>query len=111
MIKCVIKGTTITIDGSENSTQTMLQNAQNAGYSESTIEILTEEEYDARKALEPNPEGEITSLKAQLTETDYKIIKCSEYQLAGLELPYDIATLHADRQNKRTRINELELTL
>jgi len=52
---------------------------------------------------------EIVELKKQLTETDYKIIKCYEYQLAGLELPYDIQTLHAERQALRDRINELEV--
>lgn len=50
----------------------------------------------------------ISELKTQLNDTDYKIIKCSEYQLAGLELPYDIATLHAQRQAIRDEINELE---
>jgi len=56
-------------------------------------------------------EQEIARLKAELKETDYKIIKCSEYQLAEQLLPYDIATLHAERQALRDRINELELTL
>jgi len=50
----------------------------------------------------------IDNLKRQLTETDYKIIKCSEYQLAGLELPYDIAELHTERQELRNKISELE---
>lgn len=50
----------------------------------------------------------IESLKQQLTNTDYKIIKCSEYQLAGLEMPYDIALLHKTRQELRDKINELE---
>lgn len=61
---------------------------------------------------DPTPEEikqqRISELKAQLTETDYKIIKCSEYQLAGLDLPYDIAELHATRQAMRDEINELE---
>lgn len=51
---------------------------------------------------------QIAAMKEQLAETDYKIIKCSEYQLAGLELPYDIAALHTDRQALRDQINELE---
>jgi len=53
----------------------------------------------------------IGQLKAQLEETDYMIIKCSEYQLIGLDMPYDIATLHAERQVLRDQINELELSL
>lgn len=50
----------------------------------------------------------IEVLKKQLEITDYKIIKCSEYQLAGLELPYDIETLHQERQAIRDQINEME---
>jgi hypothetical protein len=50
----------------------------------------------------------IEELKTKLTDTDYKIIKCSEYQLAGKELPYDIAELHAERQALRDEINILE---
>ena len=50
----------------------------------------------------------IAELKVQLDDTDYKIVKCSEYQLVGLELPYDIAALHAQRQAIRDEINELE---
>ena len=60
----------------------------------------------------PTPEqekqAEIIRLKDELAATDYKIIKCSEYQLAGQVLPYDIAELHATRQALRDRINELE---
>lgn len=56
----------------------------------------------------PSAEEQIAELKKQLDSTDYKIIKCSEYQLAGAELPYDIAELHAQRQALRDAINELE---
>lgn len=60
----------------------------------------------------PTPEEEkqrrIAELKAQLAATDYKIIKCSECSLAGLDLPYDIAALHAERQAIRDEINRLE---
>ena len=51
---------------------------------------------------------EIVELKKQLAETDYKIIKCYEYQLVGLELPYDIQTLHTERQALRDRIKMCE---
>lgn len=57
---------------------------------------------------EPNNMNEILSLKAKLQETDYKIIKCSEFQLAGMESPYDIQQLHSDRQEIRDKINELQ---
>lgn len=52
--------------------------------------------------------AEIAKLKAELTSTDYKVVKCSEAQMAGEELPYDIVALHAERQALRDRINELE---
>lgn len=55
-----------------------------------------------------NADAEIERLQEELNNTDYKIIKCSEYQLAGLEIPYDIAELHRNRQELRDRINELQ---
>lgn len=61
---------------------------------------------------EPTPEEikqrQINELKLQLNSTDYKIIKCSECSLVGVELPYDIAELHTQRQALRDEINELE---
>lgn len=59
---------------------------------------------------EPNLSStqQIQELKYQLAETDYKIIKCYEYNLAGLDLPYDIEELHTERQALRDKINELE---
>ena len=54
---------------------------------------------------------QIDSLKAQLSATDYKIIKCSEAQLVGEELPYNIEELHNERQALRDQINELEAQL
>ncbi len=50
----------------------------------------------------------ITALKEMLTATDYKVIKCAEFNLAGLEPPYDIAVVHAERQALRDEINTLE---
>ena len=52
---CVVKNTTIVIDGSDNPAEIMLQNAQSAGFTASEVEVLTGEEYQARKALEPVP--------------------------------------------------------
>ena len=60
------------------------------------------------RVIEQQKQAEIVRLKDELAETDYKIIKCSEYNLAGAALPYDIAELHAKRQALRDRINELE---
>lgn len=55
--------------------------------------------------------SEIDKLKKQLSDTDYKIVKCSEYQLAGKEIPYDIIDLHNERQVLRDQINILESTV
>ena len=73
----------------------------------------TEEEIEADRKIANTPtiEQQIESLKQQLSATDYKIIKCSEAQLLGEELPYDIASLHAERQALRDKINELEQQL
>lgn len=72
----------------------------------------TEWIYESTIPPAPTPEEliqrEIDELKSELSATDYKIIKCSEYSLNGQELPYDIAELHATRQALRDRINELE---
>lgn len=52
---CVAKGTIKIIDDSNNSVETILQNAQNAGFTESEVEILTEEEYQERLENQPKP--------------------------------------------------------
>lgn len=71
-----------------------------------------DEDYEDVQMYIPYPvktaEQKIAELKSQLSATDYKIIKCSEYQLLGMEIPYDVAELHAERQNIRNEINKLE---
>ena len=52
--------------------------------------------------------AKIVELEKQIESTDYQIIKCYEYSLVGEELPYDIATLHEERQAIRDEINLLE---
>ena len=48
------------------------------------------------------------ALKKQLQQTDYKIIKCYEYELAGEEPPYDMKALHTERQALRDEIKKLK---
>lgn len=55
--------------------------------------------------------AEIDSLKQQIESSDYQIIKCYEYALNNLELPYDAQALHEERQGLRDKINSLEKTL
>ena len=51
---------------------------------------------------------EIERLKSELQESDYKVIKCAEAMAVGEEMPYDVASLHNERQALRDKINELE---
>ncbi len=50
----------------------------------------------------------IEDLKAQLSGSDYKVIKCQEAMLMGAPMPYDVEELHASRQEIRDKINTLE---
>ena len=51
---------------------------------------------------------DIESLKSELQDSDYKVIKCAEALTIGAEMPYDVASLHTVRQALRDKINELE---
>ena len=51
---------------------------------------------------------EIERLKSELQESDYKVIKCSEAMAVGAEMPYNMESLHKERQALRDKINELE---
>ena len=57
--------------------------------------------------------NKIDELKASLTSNDsvigdYRITKCYEASLIGLDMPYDIENLHQQRQSVRDEINKLE---
>ena len=51
---------------------------------------------------------DIESLKSELQESDYKVIKCAEAICLNEELPYNMTALHNERQALRDKINELE---
>lgn len=58
-------------------------------------------------------ERKICGLKNSLTSNDseigdYRITKCYEASLIGLDMPYNVADLHAARQAVRDKINQLE---
>lgn len=69
--------------------------------------VLTED-----TATEPTAEDKarqrIAELEEQLRSNDYKVIKCFEAQAVGGTMPYDIASLHAEREQARSEINELQ---
>ena len=52
--------------------------------------------------------SEIERIKSELQESDYKVIKCAEAMAVGAEMPYDVESLHKERQALRDKINELE---
>lgn len=70
--------------------------------------------FDEEKYRLTHIKNEIASTKAILSKTDYQIIKSMEYFLSnaelpeGLELPYDIKTIHESRETFRNKINKLE---
>lgn len=53
----------------------------------------------------------IKELKAKLSDTDYKVMKCYEATLLNLPLPYNMDDVHQTRQDYRDRINTLEALL
>lgn len=63
---------------------------------------------EAKQQLIAETTKEIKQLKKQLSDNDYKIIKCFECYLTGEELPYNIVALHTERDNIRNTINEKE---
>lgn len=65
-----------------------------------------EKRFDRKKVRK-----EIETLKAELSDGDYRIIKCYEASLAKANLPYDIETIHQEREAIRDKINELEIKL
>ena len=54
---------------------------------------------------------ENSNLEAQLSSGDYKVIKNSEAERAGEELPYNPQELHAERQTMRDAINVNEIEI
>lgn len=72
--------------------------------------IFDEEKYQEilNRETEEKKQAKIKALQRELTESDYKIIKCNEYKLAELEMPYNIEVLHKQRQALRDEINKLQ---
>ncbi len=97
-----ISGKKIVVDGRVilNPTKEQLQEA---GWREVVPPTPTAEEIARQQR-----EARIWELKDQLAQGDYKIIKCAEAQLTNEPMPYDVATLVAERNELRKQINELE---
>lgn len=73
-----------------------------------TAEELAAMEAEEAAGREAARRDEVERLKAQLAESDYRVIKCSEAMLAGLPMPYDVEQLHAERQAIRDQINAFD---
>lgn len=73
-------------------------------YQKNSPEVLAlqNKEYNVRRVYE---------LKNLLINSDYKIIKCYEAQLANEEMPYNLQELLAQRKAWRDEINTLEFEL
>lgn len=75
-----------------------------AGYLPWTPPQPSENEIEEQERM-----ASIESLKMQLAESDYKVIKVAECAAVGEAAPYDVAALHHERQALRDQINELEI--
>ena len=62
---------------------------------------------DEREILEQ----EIRNLECDLRASDYEVIKAYEYEKCGIKAPYDMDSVHKERQAKRDRINEIQALL
>ena len=54
-------------------------------------------------------EEKIIRLKNRLLDTDHMVVECYEHSLLGLEMPYDIAALHTERQAIKDEIETLQV--
>lgn len=96
---------------------TAFANWNNTNGNKFDIEPLGDGTYKIVEVIIPEPteyeqmQERIVRLKQALTDSDYKVIKCAEAQMAGIELPYNITELHEERQELRDMINELELVV
>lgn len=53
----------------------------------------------------------IAAIKNELTDSDYKIVKCYEANLEGTEMPYNTQSLIEERKKMRNEINQLQTLL
>lgn len=59
---------------------------------------------------ERKKQNQIENYKKQLTNSDYKVIKCFEKYMIGNTLPYEFSSLISTRTDIRDKINELDGT-
>lgn len=76
-------------------------------------EMLAEDGWEVyeptqQEESEEKPQHRAEQARADLADSDYKVIKCMEAYLCGEPLPYDIAELHKERDAQRLTINKFE---
>ena len=81
---------------------------ENGIYRDMTEDEIAEYNQSSEETAKLAKEQEVEEMKKDLASSDYKVIKCMECYLLGKEMPYDIHTLHEERQSKRDEINGLE---
>lgn len=64
-----------------------------------------------KENMRHDKEQKICALKARLSATDYKAIKCLTAKALGEDAPYDLAEVEADRQKCRDEIDALRKEL
>lgn len=104
-----MKNNFLKVNKVEQTSNAIYRGCKHLNLTESQIAEFSER-LGLNKPKESTPQEQIKSLKFQLTSTDYQIIKCYEYSLVGMELPYDVETLHEEREALREQIRELEST-
>lgn len=92
-------------DGKEKEVRTQIINPK-----EEMILADGWEEYvtPAELVEQERKQEEIRVSRRELNATDYKVIKCIEAFLCGEPMPYDIHSLHREREESRRVINENE---
>ena len=102
-----MKSNFLKVNKVEQTSNAIYHGCKRLNLTESQIAEISER-FGLNKSQEPTPQEQIKALEEKIASTDYKVIKCYEYSLAGLELPYDITLLHEEREAIRQQIRALE---
>ncbi len=102
-----MKNNFLKVNKVEQTSNAIYHGCKSLNLTEAQITELSER-LGFNKPKEPTTQEQIKTLEAKIAATDYKVIKCYEYSLVGLELPYDLTLLHEEREAIRNQIRELE---
>lgn len=109
MYKAIKDGKVIAISDSDNAFKFMIKDSIVEDKEHVADDYAQyNEEYMLKEDIPFDKAGRIAELKELLAQDDYKIRKCAEYNLLGLEMPYDINEIHERNEAWRAEINELQ---